>query len=50
MDHIAAVNIIGRNVIFPNEFIKIKALILWGFLGSFGRHIITYIFHCSDID
>jgi hypothetical protein len=50
MDHIAVVAIIGRNVIFLNEFIKIKVLILWGFLGSFERHIIIYILHCSDID
>jgi hypothetical protein len=50
MDHITAVAAIGRNVIFLNEFIKIKALILWGFLDSFERYIIIYILHCSDID
>jgi hypothetical protein len=48
--HIAAVVIIGRNEIFLNEFIKIKALILRGFLSSFERHTIIYILHCSDIE
>jgi hypothetical protein len=50
MDHRAAVAIIGRNVIFLNEFIKIKTLIPWGFLGSFERHITIYTLHCRDID
>jgi hypothetical protein len=50
MGHITAVAITGRNVVFLNEFIKIKAFILWGFLGSFERHIIIYILHCNDID
>jgi hypothetical protein len=49
MDHIVAVVIIGRNGIFLNAFIKVKTLILWGFLGTFGRHRIVYTLHSSDM-
>jgi hypothetical protein len=50
MDHIIAGVIICRNGIFLNAFMKIKTLILLGFLGSFRRHIMRYVLHSSDTE
>jgi hypothetical protein len=50
MDHIIAGVIICRNGIFLNAFMKIKTLILLGFLGSFRRHIMINVLHIGDTE